>query len=281
MEWAHAIAPQAKILVVEASSDSVSNLVSAVNYARQQPGVSVVSMSWGSAEFPQELKYDSVLTTPLGHSGITFVAASGDNGAGTIWPSVSPNVLSVGGTQLMTGPTGAYAGEIGWSNSGGGLSLYEVEPSYQFGVQSTGSRTTPDVAYNAAPNTGFSVYQGGTWYVVGGTSAGTPQWAGLIALADQQRAQHGLGPLNQAQTQIYNLPASDFHDVVFGSNGYSAGVGYDLVTGLGSPVANRVISGLSNPITTMNFRLSFNLQPLSLTAPIFRWWELLPAPLAA
>jgi subtilase family serine protease len=271
VEWAHATAPQAKILLVEANSSSLGDLTSAINYARKQPGVSVVSMSFGTSEFPQELRYDSILTTPPGHNGITFVAASGDSGAGTLWPAVSPNVLSVGGTMLLTGPAGRYVGEIGWYDSGGGVSMYETEPGYQVGVQSTGRRTTPDVAFDAAPQTGFAVYQAGSWVEVGGTSAGAPQWAGLIALADQQRAQHGLGSLNQAQSQLYNLPASDFHDVVLGSNGYLAGPGYDYVTGLGSPVANRLIPGLSSPAAAQTVRLPFNLHAPSIASLLFPW----------
>jgi subtilase family serine protease len=270
VEWAHAIAPRANILLVEARSASAGDLTSAIDYARHQPGVSVVSMSFGGAEFPQELRYDAVLTAPPGHAGITFVAASGDSGASPVWPSVSPNVLSVGGTALLTGPGGTYAGEVGWSGSGGGVSLYEREPAYQLGVQTTGRRGTPDVAYDAAPQTGFAVYQGGAWQTVGGTSAGAPQWAGLTALADQRRAQHGLGPLNQAQARLYNLPAADFHDVVLGGNGYSAGVGYDYVTGLGSPVANRLVNDLATPVATTSFRLPLDLRPVSVAALLFR-----------
>jgi subtilase family serine protease len=269
VEWAHATAPQAKILVMEAGAATMTDLTSAIDYARHQPGVSVVSLSFGSGEFPQELRYDSVLTTPPGHAGITFVAASGDSGAGSLWPAASPNVLSVGGTVLFTGPGGTYAGEVGWPGSGGGPSVFEAEPAYQTGVQLTGRRTTPDVAYDAAPQTGVAVYHDGTWQTLGGTSAGAPQWAGLIALADQQRAQHGLGPLNQAQARLYNLPSADFHDVVFGSNGYLAGVGYDLVTGLGSPVANRLISGLASTVTTPSFHLPFSLQPVSIASLLF------------
>jgi subtilase family serine protease len=199
------------------------------------------------------------------------VASSGDSGAGTLWPAVSPHVLSVGGTNLLTGPAGTYAGETAWSGSGGGLSLYETEPVYQLGVQQTGRRTTPDVAYDAEPRTGFAVYQGGTWQAVGGTSAGAPQWAALIALADQRRARLGLGPLNQAQNQIYDLPSTDFHDVVIGGNGYLAGVGYDLVTGLGSPVANRLVHDLAAPLTTATFRLPFDLRPVNIAALLFPW----------
>ena len=84
------------------------------------------------------------------------------------------------------------------------MSLFETEPAYQVGVQTTGRRTTPDVAYNAAERPGFAVYQGGSWQTVGGTSAGAPQWAGLVALADQA-AGHDLGPVNAV---LYRLAAS-------------------------------------------------------------------------
>ncbi len=272
VEWAHAVAPQANILVVEANTSSVADLTSAIGYARLQPNVSVVSMSFGTAEFPQEVSYNSLFAAPPGHQGITFVASSGDSGAGVSWPSASPNVLAVGGTTLLTGPSGIYAGEIGWSQSGGGVSAYEPEPAYQLGVQLTGYRTTPDVAYDANPQTGVDVYQGGSWFIVGGTSAGTPQWAGLIALADQERAQLGLGTLNQAQKPIYNLPSTDFHQVLFGENGFPAGAGYNFVTGLGSPVASSVISNLAlPPLILPNLLLPFNLQPVSIEALLFPW----------
>lgn len=247
VQWAHAVAPEAKILVVEADSARWGDMLQAVDYARRRSEVSVISMSWGSEEFPGELRFDSVLTTPRGHRGITFVAASGDDGAIPYWPSVSPNVLSVGGTSLSVTPTGRYAGEIAWSGSGGGVSAFERQPLYQRGVQATGWRTTPDVAYNAAPETGFAVYRG-DWLSIGGTSAAAPQWAGLIALANEKRADRGLGPLEQAQRLVYSLPAEDFRDVTLGSNGYLAGPGYDLATGRGSPIADRVINDLARPL---------------------------------
>ncbi len=265
VEWAHALAPAANILVVEAASSSLSNLFSAVSYASKQAGVSVVSMSWGTNEFWGEWYYDSLFTTPAGHSGVTYVAASGDSGAwyGPMYPSVSPNVLAVGGTTL-TLSGGSYSSESGWSGSTGGFSgldsywrFYETQPSYQTAALqavglSYGVRTTPDVSFNADPNSGVAVYdsvgysgQSG-WFQLGGTSAAAPAWAGLIAIADQGLATGGKGPLSgtQAQTQLYALPSSDFHDITTGNNGYSATSGYDLVTGLGSPKANLVIAGL-------------------------------------
>ena len=265
VEWAHALAPGASILLVEGASSSLSSLFTAVSYASKQAGVSVVSMSWGTTEFWGESSYDSIFTTPAGHSGVTYVAASGDSGAwyGPMYPSVSPNVLAVGGTTLTLSGS-SYSSESGWSGSTGGFSgldsywrFYESQPSYQNAALkaaglSYGVRTTPDVSFNANPNSGVSVYdsvsysgQSG-WFQVGGTSAATPAWAGLIAIADQGLATGGKGPLSgtQAQSQLYALPSSDFHDISTGYNGYSATSGYDLVTGLGSPKANLLVAGL-------------------------------------
>ncbi len=251
VEWAHAIAPQAKILFVEALSSSDADLRSAVDYARRQPGVVVVSMSWGGSEFSGELGYDSTFSTPAGHAGVAFVASTGDSGAGAQWPAVSPNVLAVGGTSLTIAPDGTRISESAWSSGGGGLSKYEPEPSFQQPAQTSGKRSTPDVAYNADTNKGYYVYVGApagggpaAWYSYGGTSAGAPQWAALIALADQGRAAAGLGSLSNIPAAIYSLPKTDFNDITAGSNGLKANAGYDLVTGLGAPQANLVIGGL-------------------------------------
>ncbi|HEV2968666.1 MAG TPA: S53 family peptidase [Pirellulales bacterium] len=247
VEWAHAIAPGANILLVEANAASLFSLLSAVDYARHQAGVSVVSMSWGAGEFYGEGSYDSYFTTPSGHGGVTFVASSGDSGAPASWPSISSNVVAVGGTTLSLGSGGSYGSEKGWSGSGGGFSPYESEPSFQRGFQNTGHRSNPDVAYDADPYSGFYVYDsasGGSWYAVGGTSAGAPQWAGLIAVANQGRAAAGRAPLSSALQAIYSLASADFHDVTSGNNGYAAGVGYDAVTGRGSPNAILVVRDL-------------------------------------
>jgi subtilase family serine protease len=255
VEWAHAMAPGANIVLVEANSANYSDLMAGVNYARNQPGVSVVSMSWGGGEWSSETGYDSYFTTPSGHQGVTFVASSGDSGSGGApeYPSVSPNVLAVGGTQLTTDSSGNYVSEVGWSGSGGGISAYESQPSYQNGVvtQTNTYRAVPDVAYNASSNSPYAIYDTssyGGWLEVYGTSAGAPQWAALVAIADQGRALDGKGTLDGASATLptlYQLPQSDFHDITSGSNGsYSAGPGYDLVTGRGSPLANLVVNGL-------------------------------------
>ncbi len=252
VEWAHAIAPGANILLVEANSSSLYDLLGAVDYARRQAGVSVVSMSWGAGEFNSEGMFDSYFTTPAGHAGVTFVASSGDSGAPASWPSISSNVVAVGGTTLSLNSSNGYAGEKGWGGSGGGYSPFLSEPSFQRGFQNTGRRSNPDVAYNADPSSGFYVYDAGSWYAVGGTSAGAPQWAALVALANQGRAAAGRGALGNTLQALYSLSSADFHDVTIGNNGYSAGIGYDAVTGRGSPIANLVVRDLINYGATTN-----------------------------
>jgi hypothetical protein len=258
-EWAHAVAPGARILLVEAADDSYSNLFAAVRFAANQPGVVAVSMSWGGEEFNGETSFDSTFTTPAGHAGVTFVAASGDTGAPASYPAISPNVLAVGGTTLYVTSGGTYISESGWGGSGGGVSALEAQPAYQVGVvsQSSTQRTNPDVAYDANPATGYAVYDSfnnpvsSRWSQFGGTSAASPQWAALIALADQGRALVGESPLDgpsQTLPLLYTLPASAFNDVISGSSAgsprLSAGPGYDVVTGRGTPVANQVVSDL-------------------------------------
>jgi subtilase family serine protease len=272
VEWAHAMAPGAKILLVEANSANFADLFAAEHYARSQPAVSVISMSWLYYEWSTEHSYDSnYFTTPSGHHGITFVAASGDSGSSYVYyPSTSPNVLSVGGTQLTLDALGNYVSEKGWSGSGGGFSAYESQPAYQRGVVTQGSvhRATPDVAYDGSASSPFAVYDTegyGGWVAAYGTSAGAPQWAALIAIADQGRALAGKGSLDgatQTLPTLYKLPSSDFHDITTGSNGkYSAGPGYDLVTGRGTPRANLIVSGLvGSSSTTTN-------QPLTIITP--------------
>jgi len=260
VEWAHAIAPGANILLVEANSSSDTDLLNAINYARQQSGVVAVSMSWGGSEFSGEASDDSYFTTPSGHAGVTFFGSSGDNGSPAIWPALSTHVIGVGGTSLSLNSQGNYGSESAWSGSGGGLSSYLSQPSYQQGltihngtsvISANGKRSGPDVAYDANPNTGFAVYGSygwGGWAQVGGTSDAAPQWAGLIAIVDQGRALAGLGSLDgytQTLPDLYKLPSTDFHSVTSGSNGtYQAGAGYNLVTGLGTPIANLVVAGL-------------------------------------
>ncbi len=267
VEWAHAIAPGAQIILVEANSQSLSDLMASVATAASQPGVSVVSMSWGFAEgqavfASDEATYDSKFTTP----GVTFVASTGDYGAADPeYPAFSPNVVAVGGTSLTLNADNSYNSETGWGYysdsvgafiaSGGGLSLYEPEPAYQQDVQSTGYRTTPDVSLVADPATGawiadpYNLDPSNPFEIVGGTSLSAPAWAGLLALANQGRAAAGESTLNSTsptdtQQALYMLPQSDYNVITSGTNGYSAGGGYNLVTGLGTPVANLLVPDL-------------------------------------
>jgi len=121
VEWAHAIAPGAKIIVVEARSSSTADLNQAVDFARHQPGVVAVSMSYGSPEVRGDSQFDSLYTTPAGHTGITFLASTGDNGAwpGAQYQATSPNVVAVGGTSLSVDSRGNYLGETGWERQQG------------------------------------------------------------------------------------------------------------------------------------------------------------------
>ncbi len=270
VEWAHAIAPAANIVLVEANTGNDSDLFAAVNAARNYAGVSVVSMSWTGSESSDDPSLDSNFTTPSDHIGVTFLAATGDGGEGVVYPAASPNVIAVGGTTLSTGSGGAWSSETGWTDSGGGISAYTSQPSYQNGVvaQSPTQRTVPDVAMDADPSSGVSVYdsydEGSStpWTDIGGTSLATPMWAGIIAIADQGRTLDGLGTLDGASATLPKLYAlatpvsaagyssGAFHDITAGSNGNSAGVGYDLVTGIGSPVANVLIPDLIGATTT-------------------------------
>jgi hypothetical protein len=170
-----------------------------------------------------------------------------------MYPAYSPNVLAVGGTTLSLDYWGNVMEECGWSGSGGGLSQYEPEPAYQWGVQDAGVRTVPDVAYDADSNTGFWIYDTAGvsgWTSLGGTSAGAPQWAALIALVDQERATvWGAGSLDgatQTLPALYSPQMSqNFRDITTGNNGYDATPGYDLVTGLGSPWAPGLVHDLA------------------------------------
>jgi hypothetical protein len=258
VEWAHAIAPGARIDLVETNP---LDLATGVDTARHLPGVTVVSMSWGFPEWAGETALDNLFTTPAGHVAVTFVAGSGDSGAGNKpnYPASSPNVIGVGGTTLTIDGASNYVSERGWSNSGGGLSWYETQPGYQAGIvtQSHSSRAVPDVALNADNvNSGQAIYDSYNyglakpWVKNAGTSLATAMWAGLIAIADQGRAVYGLGSMDGRQTALpalYQLPAADFHDITLGNNGYPAGPGYDLVTGRGTPVSNLLIPDLAHP----------------------------------
>jgi subtilase family serine protease len=276
VEWAHSIAPMANIILFEAGSSGLGDLYSAAATAAAYAGVSVVSMSFGSSEFSSESNYDSMFTTPAGHQGVTFLASTGDSGSPAEYPAYSPNVVAVGGSVLTVNSNGSYNTESGWSGSGGGISKYETQPSFQSGNVnglSTTLRTAPDVSILA---TGLSIYDSwaggannGGYVSVSGTSLSCPIWAGLIAIADQGRVANGLGTLDgpsQTLPMLYQLPSSDFHDITSGSNGTSAGAGYDLVSGRGTPMANLIVPALVGVTPGTASKLSFSVSPSNATA---------------
>jgi subtilase family serine protease len=252
VEWAHAIAPKAKILLVEAV-DAGQSLYDAVTYAVGR-GASQISMSFGADEY----NGDGGLDSYFNHPGVTFFASSGDTASQVSSPATSPYVVSVGGTAITLDNSSNRVTESAWDSGGGGPSAYTAIPSYQKGINGLNTRTSPDVAYDADPNTGVIIDVDGQYFDVGGTSAGSPQWAGLAALANQGRVAInkptlGTGTtygLNEtlyklaAPSGTYTNPNGDFFDVTTGSNGHPAGTGYDLATGLGSPIANKLIPDL-------------------------------------
>jgi len=305
VEWAHAIAPAAQILLVETpNADLDQGVAFAETYTSTASpnGVNVISMSWGTGEYFGEASYDSLFTTPAGHQGITFVAGAGDWGGVPFYPASSPNVLSVGGTSLILTSGGYYAGESAWGNGtygnyplgsknggGGGDSQYESIPGYQSSAGISGTQLeTPDVAYDADPNTGMftidSSYANAGPYVYpgSGTSAGAPQWAALIAIADQGREIAGETSLDgpsQVLPELFSIYAnateyaSAFNDITTGSTGHNAGPGFDLATGLGTPIVNNLVpylvglpdyapadAGVQNQVPDLN-DLSISPQP--------------------
>jgi len=238
IEWAHAMAPAAKIYLVEAASANFSDLLTAVSIANslvKSGGGGEVSMSWGGSEFPAETWYDPYFT----QSGVVYFASAGDS-PGVIWPSASTNVVSTGGTSVSRdATTGAFQRELSWQSAGGGPSAYEPRPGYQTGISAVvqSQRGTPDVAADADPTTGVWVYSYPYWYIVGGTSVAAPVWAGIANSAGR------FAPSTQSElaTMYTGLgDASVFTDITAGScgpnQGYLAGAGWDFCTGVGSPV---------------------------------------------
>ncbi len=247
------VAPAANIAVyfgANQGSGFLDAIAAAVHDTTRKP--SVISISWGGPESSWSAQdidaMDQVFQT-AGSLGITVCAASGDNGAsdGTTggmltvdFPASSPNVLGCGGTRLPR--TGA---EVAWNDgtrggaTGGGYSTHFPKPAWQAGNTHTG-RGVPDVAGDADPQTGYNVSIDGQPEVIGGTSAVAPLWAGLIALANQAAGRNA-GLVNPA---LYAHPAA-MTDITHGNNaGYSAAVGWDPVTGLGSPKGAAVVAAL-------------------------------------
>ena len=233
VEIAHAICPSCHILLVEATTNSFANLLTAEDYAVAH--ATIVSNSWGGSESSSETSND----THFNHVGVPITFSSGDGGYGVEYPAASQYVTAVGGTTLNLNSNNTYKSESVWSGAGSGCSAYEPKPSWQ---KDTGCirRTVADVAADADPNTGAAVYdtvrdQGRSgWFQVGGTSLASPLTAAVYALAG-----------NAGTTVDGSYPyahTSALHDVTSGSNGSCGGsylctgvVGYDGPTGNGTP----------------------------------------------
>jgi subtilase family serine protease len=296
VEWAHATAPGANIVLAVAKSNEDADILATTKAVVDGNLGDVVSQSFGEAEAcmdPALLREQHALFATAVHKGITLIASSGDSGASqpacdpnstaalkaASTPASDPNVTGVGGTTLYADTsTGAYQRETTWTEpfgcnppavgdsdvncSGGGYSTLYSRPDYQSAMQKNPARGVPDVAYNAGSSGGVLVHIGfylqllgygaddPIFFIVGGTSAGTPQWAGLVADADQLGG-HRMGNINPA---LYSIAqgkkqyASALHDITVGTNdveeiggGYSAGPGWDAVTGLGSPNAANLV----------------------------------------
>ncbi len=258
---AHSIAPEANIvLVLGPTNGDLNDFLNSFNVARNYPGVSVVSSSinFGTEESSNPTLYDADFTTPAGHNGVnvSFVNASGDDkdapNYNLINTSVSPNILQVGGTTLTISRSDNYAGEQAWVDSQGGFSQTEAEPSFQYGVQQDGMRSVPDVALVAQGLDVYDTFVGTSlptpgFYTGSGTSFAAPMWAGLVAIANEGRVLNHESTLVTLPGTLYGLPISDFHNIATGptnADGQIPQAGYDEITGIGTPLANRVVAGL-------------------------------------
>ncbi len=300
VQWAHAVAPGAKIVLALAKTNADVDIYNTTKYVVDHDLGDVISQSFGEAESCVDrnlLRQEHAMFAEATAKGMTIFASSGDSGASQFncdgtqailsasSPASDPLVVGVGGTTLLADHnTGAYVSETAWTEpflcnppddtgmncSGGGFSNLYSLPDFQAGIPNTqpGHRGVPDVAYDAGVAGGVLVHWGvglqaffgldprtPAFFIFGGTSAGSPQWAGLTALGDQQ-ANHRLGFITSALYRISQQPglySSAFHDITVGSNtvavnnvgGYSTETNWDAVTGLGTPDANVLLPLIS------------------------------------
>jgi subtilase family serine protease len=266
-QWAHAIAPAAKIVLIQAKSTSLTDLFAALSVAVTQPNVVAVSMSWGTSEFGSETNaaFDGFFRQ---YPSIAFFAAAGDSGnnnGGEIYPAASPFVTAVGGTSIHAlGMPISATNETVWSFTGGGKSAFERMPTTQsqfLSAQGWSSvitlnanhRAIPDVAYNADPSISpVAIVVKGSWYAIGGTSEGPAQWSAIAANFAQYLKTRNTtfastlsskGGFNGVlyQTKLDQSTMSSFFDISIGSNGSAtcilcnATAIFDDLTGLGVP----------------------------------------------
>ena len=263
-QWAHATAPLARIIVLESLNNFATALADSIRLANNF-GPGVVSMSFVSTEQSFVKNYDTFFQG----EGMTYIAAAGDRGVEANWPSASPRVLSVGGTTLNSYIPDSYRNETAWSKSGGGYSSYFPMPDWQNSIATalmptTGlkswmpskpARAVTDVSFNADPYTGQYVVitspaNVSKWYSYGGTSIGTPQWAGIVAVTNANRKLNNLPTLGVFTPRLYSMDKMGaVADVTTGSNGACVGCmassGWDVPTGWGTPNVKAVIEKLS------------------------------------
>jgi subtilase family serine protease len=237
IEMAHAMAPGAKIILVEGASNSFADLYLAEDVAGTMvaaAGGGEVTNSWSGGEYSGELSDDSHFRV----SGAVYLASSGDGGPGVGYPCASHDVLCAGGTSVNR-VGGKFTTETSWSGSGGGISAYEVRPKYQKVIKSiVGSkRGVPDLSLLADPNTGVACYDldgNYQWFQVGGTSVSSPALAGILNSAGRFDANTPV-ELALLYREYGNATkyAADFRDI---TSGPRAMVGWDEVTGIGVPI---------------------------------------------
>ncbi len=271
IEWAHVLAPKANIVLVEACSNSYTDLLYAEYVAGQivtSAGGGDISNSWGSGEFSGETS-DDLYFGYYFYANTVYFASAGDSGCGAAYPSSSPWLVSAGGTTINRNSTNlAFKSESCWAGSGGGTSSQEVYTTsfsggntgpwadYQYPIFGQANRSTPDMSFDADPASGVVVYDcayaSGTcyYYQVGGTSVSSPSLAGLVNnAANKLGTGHVNGTTgsgfytaeedNLLYSQLGGAAAykTNFYDVTTGSNGCSVGKQWDYCTGVGSPRA--------------------------------------------
>ena len=261
-EWTSGVASGAKIRIYATTDLSFTDLDKGleriISDLPNQPTMQQLSISLGLGETEvsdSQKTTDSQYFAVIANFGVSIFVASGDDGSepdGTEQPSYyssDPNVTGVGGTTLTLYSSGAVSEETAWDGSGGGQSTFFSRPAWQtgVGVPSGGQRLVPDVSSAADPNTGAYIYLQGSERQIGGTSWAAPTWAGICAIINEARGQNGLPPLGLLNPKIYPLMGTDcFRDITSGNNGdYSAGIGFDEVTGIGTPQVAALITALT------------------------------------
>lgn len=261
VQWAHAIAPLARKVVIQARNALVGSLADSVRVANTF-GPGVVSMSFVAQEAAFVKGSEPIFAQP----NMTYIAAAGDYGYQANWPAVSPSVISIGGTTL-NGYSAAGRDETAWKGTGGAFSSQFPMPSWQsallFPANAPKTRVGVDMSFNADPFTGqyISFTKLGaktpTWYSMGGTSIGAPQVSGLIAVVNAQRALLGKPPVGKFHQNLYTdfgpglgASAKSLNDITVGANGVctmcTAKYGYDIPSGWGTPNAERLIPLMVN-----------------------------------